>query len=305
MKMKKIFVLFLTALLLASFLCACGKSTVSNSSGSAASPGYDKYYADSEAAEAPQKNGLTTSSSNTSQAVAPSQKLIRKVWLESETDDLDTLLTQVDQKIAALGGYAESRQVYHGNSSSYRRRTATLTVRIPAAQLDQFVSHVKGMTNVISSNETADDITLSYIATQSRMSALQTEHDRLLELLAKADNMSDLLQIESRLTDVQTEMEKVGSQLKLYDNLVDYSTIYLTVNEVKEYTDVTEPETVWQRIGKGLSESFKDIGDFFVEFFVFIVVSLPYLAIFAVIGVVIIVLIKRRRKNKKAKENKE
>lgn len=302
--MKKIFALILTVLMLASILCAC-----SAKSGSAAPESngamMDAEYA-GEPGEIPQKD-LTSASGSSSQVVAPNQKLVRKVWLEAETEDLDALVEQVDQKIAALGGYAESRQVYHGNSNTYRRRTASLTVRIPVSQLDQFVTHVKGLTNVISSNETADDITLSYIATESRLNALQTEHDRLLELLAKAETMRDLLEIESRLTDVRAELEKVGSQLKLYDNMVDYSTIYLTVNEVKEYTDVTEPETVWQRIGKGLDESFNNIGTFFEELFVFIIVALPYLAIPGIIAIVVLLIIKGSRKNKKAKEkeNKE
>ena len=121
-----------------------------------------------------------------------------------------------------------------------------------------------------------------------------------MELLAKAETMEDLLKIESRLTDVRTELEEVTSQLRLYDNLVDYGTIYLNLCEVREYTVVEEPETVWQRIGSGFMESLKNLGTFFTELFVFVIVALPYLAVIALVAVGIVLLIKfRKRKPKK------
>lgn len=297
--MKKLFTMILAVIFVASMLYGCGAKSESTTVGNGAAMDKMEMEAPGEAGEG--YSGLTSSSGSTATSQTPmNQKLVRKIWLNAETDDLDALLTQVDQQISALSGYAEKREIYHGSPSATRRyRRATLTVRIPVAQLDQFVSHVTELSNITSSNETADDITLTYIATQSRVSALQTEHDRLLELLAKAENMSDLLKIEQRLTEVRADLEEVASKLKLYDNMVDYGTVYLELSEVKEYTDVTEPETLWQRIGKGFMQSLKDLGNFFTELFVFIMVGLPYFVILAVVIAVVILLIKRRRKKAK------
>ena len=293
--MKRYIAWFLTVALIAGLLCGCGGQSTAMDAANGAAKEEMEYGTPME----PEQGGLTSDSASITQAPT-NQKLVRKVWLTGETDDLDTLLQQVDQKISALSGYAESREVYHGSPSATRRyRRATLTIRIPVAQLDQFVSHVTELSNIVSSNETADDITLNYVATQSRITALQTEHDRLLELLAKAENMSDLLKIEQRLTSVRADLEEVTSKLKLYDNMVDYGTVYLELSEVKEFTDVTEPETVWQRIGKGFMESLSDLGNFFVELFVFVVVGIPYFIILGVVIVVVVLLLKRRRKKEK------
>ena len=293
--MKRYLACILSLVLLAAMLCGCG-------AGSKAMDSLNGAIAEDAGAmekEPGSAGGVTSSYSTTNAPETPmNQKLVRKVWLNAETDDLDTLLSQVDARIAELGGYAESREVYHGSSKTTRRRNASLTIRIPVAQLDQFISHVTELSNVTSSNETADDITLTYIATQSRVTALQTEHDRLLELLAKAETMSDLLEIEKRLTEVRAALEEVTSKLKLYDNMVDYGTIYLELSEVKEYTDVTEPETVWQRIGKGFMESISDLGDFFTELFVFIVAGSPYFVLLAVVILLIVLLVKRNRKKR-------
>jgi hypothetical protein len=77
-----------------------------------------------------------------------------------------------------------------------------------------------------------------------------------LELLAKAEDMKDLLMIEERLTNVRAELEEVTSQLRVFDNKVDYGTVQLNITEVQVYT-VVEDETIWQRIGTGLKENWK------------------------------------------------
>ena len=298
--MKRYLIGILSLLLIAALLCGCGAEYVSNEAGAAAPVEKDEYYLyDSSASNGSGAN--RADAENTTEATV-TQKLVRKLRIEAETDDLDALLSQIDQQTAQLGGYCESREVYNGSASASRRyRYATLIIRIPAEKLDQFSQHVSGVSNVTSSSETADDITLTYIATESRVKALQTEHDRLLELLAKAENMSDLLEIESRLTKVRTELEQIASQLKLYDNMVNYGTVTLNISEVKEYTVVTEPETVWERIGTGFMDSLKGVGVFFRELFVFVIVALPYLAVIAAFITALVLLIKwRRKKNKKA-----
>ena len=304
--MKKYLALLFTLVLVAGLLCGCGAaSMMANEAGSAMDMKGE--YADMEVMEAPGMLTDSTTSNSTTQSpeINTSQKLVRKIRMEAETEDLDALLSQVDTRIKELGGYCENREVYNGNPNATRRyRRATLTIRIPAQQLDQFVEHVSGVSNVTSSNETADDITLTYIATQSRVNALQTEHDRLLELLAKAETMKDLLEIESRLTDVRAELERVASQLKLYDNMVSYGTVTLTLSEVKEYTVVEEPETVWERISSGFMNSLKSIGTFFRELFVFVIVALPYLALIGAIitAIVLPVRLRKKRKNKKTEK---
>ena len=109
--------------------------------------------------------------------------------------------------------------------------------------------------------------------------------------------MSDLLEIEARLTDVRYELERVTSQLRVYDNLVDYATIYLGIDEVKEYTPVEE-ETLWQRISGGFVRSLKGLGETLLDVAVWLIVNLPYLAVLAAVAWAVIAIIRRlRRKN--------
>ena len=234
------------------------------------------------------------------------RKLIQTVNMDVETEDLDAVLQQIDSRIAELGGYIESSNVRNGSAYSGKRyRNAEITVRIPAKDLEVFIDKVGEVSNIVSSRKTVDDITLKYVSTESRMKALQTEEARLLELLAQAETMDDLLTIESRLTDVRTELEQVTSALRVYDNQVDYATIHLYIDEVTEYTEVKEPETVWQRIGAGFKKSLKGVGKFLRELFVFLVVASPYLVLITAIGLTIFFSIRcsvRRKRRKRERE---
>lgn len=301
MNIKKLIALLLTVLMLASVLAGC------------AGAAKDTAMYDYSMEEAPMENGdyealadgvYDSVTTNKAPAVTD-RKLIRKISLDTETENLDALLSAIDGKVAALGGYMEKREVYTGSRySSYTSvRHASLTIRIPKDKLDEFVAHVGKESNVTSSNESSDDVTLSYVAVQSRMTALQKEEARLLALIDEAANLTELLELEKRLTEVRTELENVTSQLLLYDNLVDYGTIDLSIQEVQTLTPVEEPG-FWTRITTGFMESLRNLWSFLKELAIFLVVSLPYMIPFAVLAAVIVLIIRlsiRKRRKAKAK----
>ena len=254
-------------------------------------------------AGAAEGEGIYDSNSSGESAEIIGRKLIRTITIEAETKDLDALLTDLDAQLATLGGYVQSKQV-RGSATSGSRRYASMTLRIPAEKLDQFVNHVSGATNVLSNSETTEDVTLKFIATESRIAALEAEEARVMELIGKAESLNELLTLESKLSNIRQELEEVKSQLKLYENLIDYGTVYLSVSEEKEYTVVEEEErTVWERISTGFVTSLKALGTIITELFVFFVVASPFLVIPA--AVVAIILVRRHIRKKKAKQQEQ
>ena len=293
MKKMKYLVLVLTAMLLLCVMVGC----------SAGYEGGD--YADVPASGVAGNGIYENGSDSELPALESDRKLIRTVNIRAETADQDTLLADLDAKVAELGGYVQNKSVNNNKSSS---RTATLVLRIPANKLDSFVDHVEGETNILSVNENAEDITLKYISVTSRITALETEEARLLELIEKAENLSALLQLESKLTEVRTKLEEYKSQLKVYDNLVDYATVNLTITEVKEYTVVEEEEpSTWERISTGFVSSVKGAWSIVREIFVFFIVALPYLVLLAIVPTIVLVavlviikIVKKRRNQPKS-----
>ena len=254
------------------------------------------------AAEAPAAGTLTSMSDSNLQEPSTDQKLIKRVNMDAETEDLEALLPQLLQEISALNGYVESQEIYNGSSyASYRYRNARLTIRVPAENLDGLVAQVKGVSNVVSYNESVEDVTLTYVDMQTRILALETERDRLLELMEQAETMSDLLEIEARLTDVRCTLESINSQLKVLQNQVSYATIELYINQVKAYTEVEE-QTIWQRIGSGFKKNLRNIGEDLVDFFVWAVTYSPQLILWAGIITLAVIVLRRSFKKRKVKK---
>ena len=297
MKIKKLLALLLALALTAGLFAGCGAPTEamdSMSNGSSAEIS-SEYGTDMD-------TGLTDSSSSTQTSTPENMKIITTVYMDAETESLDAMLASINSKIAQLGGYMESQEIYYGSAyASHRYRHAYLTIRIPADNLNQFTEQVSQEANIVNSNISTDNVTLTYVAVESRITALKTEEARLLELLANAENMEDLLLIESRLTEVTTELEQVSSQLRVLDNKIDYSTVNLDLTEVKEYTEVEEPETFGERVVSGFTDNLADLWDGIVEFVIFILTGLPYFVLIAVIVVVVILIIKRIRRKKAGK----
>lgn len=321
--MKKRMLAIVLCLMMVLSLSACGAAAkdmvMENTGGAMYAPEsavgeFDYFYAadsDSVVSDSLTESGKIPETDAPAEApsLPANRKLIQTVNMSVETENLDEVLRKIDARIAELGGYMEASNVRNGSiySSGRRYRSADLTIRIPADKLSQFTDTVGEVSNVVSSNKTVDDITLSYVATESRMKALETEQERLLELLSKAETLKDLLTVESRLTEVRTELEQITSTLRVMDNQVSYSTVELHISEVTEYTPVEEPETVWERIGTGFVKSLKGVGNFFEELFVFLIVGSPYFVLVAILiglpALVVLLIIKSiRRKNRKRRE---
>ena len=298
---KRNLVAIMTVVLMLLSLTACGGASKNEMA--------MEYAYDSAAPMEPMRNDMLTSDSASGAMALPAdRKLIRTVSVDAETEELEPLLTAVDEMIAQLEGYVESREVYNGSTYSNRRyRNANLTIRIPAERADQLIAHVSGISNVVSSNETIEDVTLTYVDTETRVKALETERDRLLELMEQAQNLSEILEIESRLTEVRYQLESTASMLKTLENQVSYATIHLHITEVQEYTPVAE-KTPWQRITEGFVDSLEGIWDGAVETFIWVLANSPYIVVFGGIGFGVTVLLRKRkssgkkwfRKNKKA-----
>lgn len=283
---RRLFCILMAALLLLS-LAACGASA----------PSEEMSMDQNLESPASREEGLTTDSSSGTGELDDSRKLVVTVNLDAETEDMDALLTWLGDRIALLKGYVESQNIQNGSiRSGYRYRYADMTIRIPAGKVDGFLKEVEGQTNIVSNSLSREDVTLNYVDTESRLTALRVEEERLLDMMEKTGTMADLLKIESRLTEVRYEIEKVTSRLRKYDDLVDYATIYLSITEVQEYTPVeVEEPTVWERIGTGFMKSIKGLWNFFVELFVFIIVASPYLVVIGGIVVLVLFIVKKKR----------
>ncbi len=260
-------------------------------------------YAEAAAEEAGMDDGGDGNSAP--EVMDTGRKLIKTVDLQVETESFDELLLSVFHRTESFSGYIEESYTYNG-SQYYGRgtRNANMTIRIPADKLEEFLSEISEISNVISRNDRVTDVTLRYVDMESHKKALMAEQERLLELLGQAENIEDIISIESRLSEVRYQIESMESQLRTMDNQVNYSTIYLSIEEVKQYTPVAE-QSIGEKIVTGFQRSLVDIGSGFVNFGVGFLIYLPYIVLWAVAIAAALLFIRlaiKKRRSKKLKK---
>lgn len=304
-------------------MAACGGETASDTAsfskgtnGIGAAADYEYGYATESAPEemymepgAAADGASGSTSSSQTKSYYEDRKLIRTVSLDLETKEFDQMLGLVEGKVSELGGYIENMQTYNGSRYSNREpeRNSNLTIRVPKDRLDEFLNAVSEAGNVVNRSENVEDVTLAYVDMESRRNSLQTEQERLLALLENAQSLEDIITLEERLSNVRYQLETMESQLRTYDNKVDFATVHMDIQEVKELTPVVE-KTVGQRLADGFMKNLKNVGNGFVDFFVWLVVCSPYLITWALIIVAIVMIVKlciRRSRKKEAAKQKE
>lgn len=237
------------------------------------------------------KDSSASGESSSGQINSSSRKLIRNFSLDVEALEFDAFISTIKTKVDSLGGYIENSSV-SGNSYNYSSsRYASFVCRIPSDKANEFISAVGSLGNITYSYEDTKDITLTYVDTEARITSLQTEYDRLVELLAEADSIDSIIVLQQRISEVQYQLESYKSQLRTYDNLVDYSTVNLNIYEVKRITSV-EQETVWERIYSDFSDNVYDIWVDAQDFFVWFIASIPYFIIWGIVIAAVVFAVK-------------
>ncbi|MCH4193043.1 MAG: DUF4349 domain-containing protein [Butyrivibrio sp.] len=255
-------------------------------------------------------NGTAQTADGTAETVKDdtARKLITTVNISAETEDLDSLLSSVNAKVKALGGYVESSSISNGNSQLYGAddtRSASLTIRIPADKLDGFVNEVQKESNITQQSRDVQDVTLNYVDTQSHQKALKAEEKQLMEIMDKASTVEDIMAVEQQLTDVRYQLESIESQLRVYDNQINYSTVYLDVQEVSTYTEA-QPQDLGEKIATGFIRNLKAVYHGILNAGAWVLIHSPQLAVLAVLILLVAKAVRRHhRKRIAAKAVKE
>ncbi len=270
-----------------------------------------EYYDDGGYSVGNMSTPITETQANAS--VAENRKLIKTVDMTIETVSFDQTIADLRAKINSIGGYIESEYSYNGSlyNNSNQSKYATITVRVPDTSLEGFVNDASGIGNVTQKTTSTRDVTLNYVDTESKKEMYKAEQESLLALLEKAETIEDITYLTQRLTEVRYNIESMESSLRVYDDLVDYATVNFTINEVKVLTPtVIVEKTPGEKLKEGFVTSVKDVLVDTRDFFIRLIINLPYiirglicLAIPVVIILIIVLIIVKAAK-KKAKKNR-
>lgn len=271
-----------------------GISTMSLMDGGAASstaasraPALTQYSLDT--AENGLAAGAARSAGSTESAVA-GDKIIYTAYLTLETKNYDDARAALEQALADAGGWMENSSESSYDDSS---RSLSMTLRVPAENYESFLAAAGQTASLVNRSEQADDVTAQYTDVAGRIANLEGQRDRLRELQASAETLSDLLDIEAQLSDVQYQLESWQSQLDWYDDQIASCTVTVNLREVETYTPTGE--TFLERLGSAFAEGWQNFVAGLASIAVVLAGLWPVVVIVAA-AVAAVVIVRRRRR---------
>lgn len=249
--------------------------------------------------------GATSSSAATSAAGAPAEvptaldnrQIIRTADLQirlplaadipddqlakAQDDAMDAAVNKARSQVIGLGGFVADLQQAGGSAS--------LVLRVPAANYDAFRTGAQEWGVVTSSTESAQDVTEEYTDVASRITSMKTSVDRIRTLLSQATAVGDVITIESELSRREADLEALEGRSQVLADQVSLGTVTVTLAAVRDDAPVAATVAEEDRGGflGGLADGWSGLLAFLTAVGVVIGAVLPFVPLVAVIALLV------------------
>ena len=188
------------------------------------------------------------------------QKIIKTGDIRFETNDLGATYTQMVTAVKKHNAIIQNDTEGKEYGSIFRK----IIVRVPSKNFDVFLSDIsKGVAYFDKKEISSQDVTEEYIDIDARLKAKKVLETRYLELLKKANKVSEMLEIEAQLSAIREEIEAKEGQLRYMQSQISMSTItiefYKTVANEGGAT-ISYGAKIWNALTSG----FNSISSFFI-----------------------------------------
>lgn len=186
------------------------------------------------------------------------RKVIRNGSMQLEVPQIAPALEAIRAHVGSAGGYVSGES--SADQGRGRAKVASITLRVPAARLDETVAKVRTLGRELSLSINAEDITEQYFNLEIRLRNQRELETRLRQLLERPSNrLTDLLEIEKEVGRVRGEIDEMEGRKRYWDNQVGFSTLMVNLQEPAPLV-AGEQGGVWQTLKRALGEA----GDNFV-----------------------------------------
>lgn len=235
---------------------------------------YDYSSEDSLSATTSGSAGLLDVDESNDTSTGSSIKVLRSASLTLETENFDADMDAIKDTVAKYGGLFERNAV----SGDVGNRRAELTLRVPAALLENYVEQLRSLCHVLESEISAQDITSQYSDTALRLDTYRVQLNRVKELTAQAADLNEVLELEEEASRLQYEIDKLTGMLNGWDSQTEMSTVNIVLTEYS-HVDASIGSTGFSgRVGEQFAQSMNTIRSFMGDMMLSAIALLPHLA---------------------------
>ena len=192
--------------------------------------------------------------------------------------------------VETAGGRVDDR-VEHAATKGDRGR-ASLTLRIPSAQLTTTLAKLRALGTVENVSISARDVTAERTDLDARVTALRASVDRLVDLMSRSATTADLISIESALSQRQADLESLEAQQAGLVTQISLATITLQLGSVAPAPPAPAPADFLS----GLTTGWNALVTVVTALVVVFGVLLPWLLPPTILAAVVLLLLRRRRR---------
>jgi len=168
-----------------------------------------------------------------SQGAAVERKIIRDADINLEVASPAEGQRKLASIAEAHGGFvvtSESRQMDNTSRDSQPAEIVTVQLRVPATRFDAALAEIRAVgTRVRAEKQTGKDVTEEFIDLDARLRTQRALEAQFLEIMKRADKVSDALEVHTQLAGVRTEIERVEGRRRFLENQAALSTINATL----------------------------------------------------------------------------
>jgi hypothetical protein len=236
-----------------------------------------------------------------SQAVE--RKIIRNANLTLEV----TSPPETQRKISSI---AESHQGFVVTSEATQRTiddaskpaiTVNLVVRVPAAQFNQTMEEIRGVSaRIIQEKTTGQDVTEEFMDLEARIKNQKALEGQFLEIMKRAGKVEEALNVQRELAEVRTEIEKLEGRRRFLANQASLSTITMILQSP---TQIVNAAGFWYSIRSAFADGVDAAAAIILFLIRAVIVLLPIvILIFLPIALIARFIIKRLNRRRLAQK---
>lgn len=211
-------------------------------------------------------------------APAPTAYLVKTGKLKVKVGDVGEATGKVRAALVPLQGQVTGENV--GESGSYDY--GTMIVKVPADKMDQAMTDLGKVGDVVSREVQTEDVTSSYVDTEARIKSAEASVARLRKLVEQAKDVSQIASLESELSKREQELDGMKAQLNAMKGRVAQSTITLELStnppapeEPEDATFFTGLRDGWRGMVRGVGQLLVVVGYLLPSLLPFAVLAIP------------------------------
>lgn len=144
---------------------------------------------------------------------APARKIHYSGYARLRVASVEETTDHLTAKAKELGGFVESVT------------SRVVTLRVPVDRFEAAFDDITGLGELLDRSITARDVTEAFTAVDLRLSTARRTRDRLVELLARAEDEKEKLALIQQIQRVSEEIDRLEAQLRTLDALANLSRI--------------------------------------------------------------------------------